>query len=734
MRNTMTEHPYNLLTDYFLTQYHIDVSVPREIEIVPARSLICANRFDLMAKWIYIYSKETGMNMSWATDIYRDNINSFSCGSFTEPGSPQKNTFKRYKDDFDVLIEEIKHEGFDVEKSVVPVGANGTIFDGSHRVAIAAYYNKQIGIVRFDDVKPYNTYDYQYFRKNLMSDTNMGYMAAQYAKLREHIFFVCIWPAANASMICQAEEILRQNGEIIYGREVYLTHNGIRNLMIQTYGHQSWTGSPEDNYAGVDAKVKLCYRKGIPVRTYLMEVESIEKVLSVKEVIRDLYKIDNHSIHISDNDDETRSLTELMYNPNSVMFLNFAKPFNYKMVYRQVSELKTRIQDNHLDIDRFIVDSSGVLEACGIRAARDFDYLTDYSEAEMDKVFCDWNTNMGEIPSNHKDQLQYHAIAVRDMLYNPENYFCYHGMKFLSLNRLSDMKKCRGEKKDIVDAKLCADFMLREREIPIEFRKSTYEKVHRYQVGAKEYGKGPLTYKEYRYERLVWAGRRYIGIPAKGILKRFVISGSKIIAERRRQHWLHMQRERLKNKDMSIVASNCNAGVFLSDMEIEFRSPFVNLFIKASDYIKMLSDLKGYLKEELMFVTERDPVYGNLSYPTAYLRDVKIYFMHFASESEARDAWNRRAKRINWDNLFIMFTDRSGCTQKDLEDFDSLPYQNKVVFTHVPHPEIKSSFYIKGYENENKVGVLSDFENDRFPVKRIYDQFDMVGWLNKVVE
>lgn len=133
----------------------------------------------------------------------------------------------------------------------------------------------------------------------------------------------------------------------------------------------------------------------------------------------------------------------------------------------------------------------------------------------------------------------------------------------------------------------------------------------------------------------------------------------------------------------------------------------------------------------MRFVKEIDPIYGELSYPAAYLRDVKIYFMHYDSEEEAREAWKRRKARINWDNIFIMYTDRSYCTQEDLEAFDKAPYNNKVVFTHVAHPEIKSSFYIKGYENEGKVGILSKFEDEQFPIKRIIDRFDLVTWLNR---
>ena len=86
-------------------------------------------------------------------------------------------------------------------------------------------------------------------------------------------------------------------------------------------------------------------------------------------------------------------------------------------------------------------------------------------------------------------------------------------------------------------------------------------------------------------------------------------------------------------------------------------------------------------------------------------------------------------KRINWDNLYILFTDRSGCTEQNLRDFDKLPYKNKVVFTHKPYPDIKSAYYIKGYESEGKVGILSEWKNNK-KIKRVLDQFDFVGWFN----
>ena len=61
--------------------------------------------------------------------------------------------------------------------------------------------------------------------------------------------------------------------------------------------------------------------------------------------------------------------------------------------------------------------------------------------------------------------------------------------------------------------------------------------------------------------------------------------------------------------------------------------------------------------------------------------------------------------------------------------FDKLPYKNKVVFTHVPHPEIKTAYYMKRFRNSNEVGILSEYCN-RLTWKKKYDDFNFVKWFN----
>lgn len=60
----------------------------------------------------------------------------------------------------------------------------------------------------------------------------------------------------------------------------------------------------------------------------------------------------------------------------------------------------------------------------------------------------------------------------------------------------------------------------------------------------------------------------------------------------------HM-RNALKNRDFSIICSNCVGGVIYHELNLPFLSPTINLFIKPSDYIKFVSNLNFYLTQTI---------------------------------------------------------------------------------------------------------------------------------------
>lgn len=196
------------------------------------------------------------------------------------------------------------------------------------------------------------------------------------------------------------------------------------------------------------------------------------------------------------------------------------------------------------------------------------------------------------------------------------------------------------------------------------------------------------------------------------------------IIEIKRNIYNRIYRMKLKNKDFSIISSNCNGGVLLSDLGIKFNTPTINLFFYPEDYLRFLGNIKENLKFELR--EEKD---DRFNYPIGNLNGIKIHFMHYTTFDEAKVKWEERKQRINYNNIFIIFTDRDGCTYKQMKKFDELPYKNKVIFTHKEYPEIQSSYYIKGFENENSVGILSEYIGNT--CKRYLYKFDFIKWLNE---
>lgn len=181
-------------------------------------------------------------------------------------------------------------------------------------------------------------------------------------------------------------------------------------------------------------------------------------------------------------------------------------------------------------------------------------------------------------------------------------------------------------------------------------------------------------------------------------------------------------RARLTNTVPSVLSSNCNGAFILHDLGLKFNSPFVNLYMTPADFIRYLQNFEYYRQAELHFTP------SDKSYPIGKLDDLTVHFMHYRTEAEACFKWVERTARIDTDNLFVMMTDRDGCTYQDLQAFEALPLKNKVVFTHRPYPELASSFYIKGFEEQGQVGDLYEFSG--WYGKKYYDQFDYVGWFN----
>jgi hypothetical protein len=88
---------------------------------------------------------------------------------------------------------------------------------------------------------------------------------------------------------------------------------------------------------------------------------------------------------------------------------------------------------------------SGVLSIYGLRDARDLDIVIAPEHIEA--------AAKHGVESNNA-HWESHGFEIRQLLYDPRNYFCFNGIKFLSVDPLIKLKTKRGEEKDFVDLSL----------------------------------------------------------------------------------------------------------------------------------------------------------------------------------------------------------------------------------------------------------------------------------------
>lgn len=183
-------------------------------------------------------------------------------------------------------------------------------------------------------------------------------------------------------------------------------------------------------------------------------------------------------------------------------------------------------------------------------------------------------------------------------------------------------------------------------------------------------------------------------------------------------------RNKLDGIEFSIFCNNCLGGVFYNDAGRDFTSPTINLALDGPDFIRFLERPNHYLDHEIRFLN-----LPGKTFPVGLIDDVEINFVHYKTNEEALDAWNRRKERIVWDNLFIVATDHDGMYLPEmLERFDKLPYQNKVMFTAKKYPQYPWAVQVPQFKHRNNVRIMVSFANMRG--QRYYETcYDLAGWI-----
>lgn len=172
----------------------------------------------------------------------------------------------------------------------------------------------------------------------------------------------------------------------------------------------------------------------------------------------------------------------------------------------------------------------------------------------------------------------------------------------------------------------------------------------------------------------------------------------------------------------TIICSTCIGGMISHNLGLRFMSPTINLWIVSKDFVKFVCNLREYISYELLEVYEE-----NFDYPIGQLKDVKIYFNHYPDFQTAKQKWDERKQRINYNNIFCI-TDDLYLTDEELFNLESLQFKRTIIFTALNRPNNSCCYQMKAYEKDGIIGRYSvrDFKG--------FSEFERVfnysKWLN----
>ena len=171
--------------------------------------------------------------------------------------------------------------------------------------------------------------------------------------------------------------------------------------------------------------------------------------------------------------------------------------------------------------------------------------------------------------------------------------------------------------------------------------------------------------------------------------------------------WYNERQIYLKNKKISknltILSNTCIGGKLYNDYHEKLLSPTVDLYILPHDFVKFCNNLEHYLDLELIEdFNEHIPS----NFISTKLGDINIYFSHSNYDFQySKLKWNERKKRINFNNIVVICTDRNTiccnlhkCDKNVIEQFKKIPYK-KIMFCIDDYND-ESIAYLKSFKDE----------------------------------
>lgn len=192
--------------------------------------------------------------------------------------------------------------------------------------------------------------------------------------------------------------------------------------------------------------------------------------------------------------------------------------------------------------------------------------------------------------------------------------------------------------------------------------------------------------------------------------------------------------KRLRSHDFSIISNNCWGTRMYQKFGIPYSSPFQSLFLLAPDYIKLLKNFDLNHLHIIKFISVYESRYKkyleeqNLlqyNYPIGVLENnIELHFQHYTTADYAYKKWESRLKRINPEKILFKFSDGYLSTYNHIEEFDKLPFKNKVCFTAKEYLNLDSTIYMDIFKNKENVELEWKYTNKYINIYKLFNNLE----------
>lgn len=412
---------------------------------INSKDLFKWNRFDLPIKHLFLKFYHRGIKSDFGENMYKEHLRLWN--NFKEYNNPNKNTYEAFKIDFINIFNDIKNDKFEWNKSPVVTDIDGFLLNGAHRITASCLlkkpFNHTIGSERNRDGQ--KVCDYKMFNNLGLSQEYQDAAALELARTNPKHLIINLFPSATHDRHL-VENIITKYCGISYKKDIWLNNTGAFNYTLQLYKGEKWAGDRSNNFGGFRNKTTLCFtNQTTPMTVYLVNLSDLNIARQIKNEIRAIYNIGNHSVHINDTSEETLRLARCLFNKNSIHFLNNSQLQYYPKFLKQLNYYENYIKSNNLNFEDYCITASSVLSLYGLREGNDLDYLHFNSP----KI-----KGHPDIHSHNEYGVGKYNKNIDDIIFNPSNHFYYGNLKVASLRIIKELKEKRGEEKDYKDIEL----------------------------------------------------------------------------------------------------------------------------------------------------------------------------------------------------------------------------------------------------------------------------------------